>query len=186
MDGFLFLLIILFLLLLLPVWNNIGLFIRGLFVYLLCLDIIKRPYNEKTIDILIKHLSIKDYAITRRLILRSYAKDAAKLLASCKTDWHYYNDEFRYCNGEKGFALPPCIALRNILLADPALLVEIEGVIVMQHPSVVLDFAAATKDIGFSRKKLFVAVSKGSARYRDQFIQLFGEDKELKKLVSLM
>ncbi len=80
--------------------------------------------------------------------------------------------------------------MRNIILARPDTLEEVEDIIIEKAETrggrFLYDFAVATKDLKFSRRKLYVAISKTDPRYKNNFVILFHNDEEIEKLASLV
>lgn len=188
MFPFEILLFVAFVALVLPVAENAYKFIRNAFASLICLDIVNLPYSDKTFHILVKHLSDKDYHISRKLSLTN-SKVVLTLFKNADGNFHV-GEEFNYKDGSRGEALSFNVAMRNVILAEPDMLEAVEEIVIEKAESrggrFLYDFAVATKDMNFSRKKLFVAISKTDPRYRNDFVRLFHNDEEIEKLASLV
>jgi hypothetical protein len=191
MSVIVFSLIVFFFLLMIPVYQPVMAFIRGIFAALVCMDIINSPYSSDTFNVVLRHCSSQNYYVSRKIILR----DSKKVLSLFKknvrtTSGSRFTSEiaFYYKDGKRGVGTPYQIALRNILIADPNNLQDVEDVIIekgQKNPRLIYGFAVITKDLDFSRRRLFVAISKLDPRYRNDFVSLFKEDAEIEKLAAL-
>lgn len=172
------LLIILFTILIHPLLISLYFIIKGFWVSLICIDIMYHDcefgYNYK---IIINFFKNKKYKILIKFLLKN------------KQD-----EVFNFFNKNNSIQCPLNLydsllaAMHNIIVTLPVILPKMENLIIesgKKDPIFVYDFAVKTKEIGFSKKKLFVAISH-DIKIRDKFILAFSKDKEIEKLTSLL
>lgn len=172
-----------------PIWDTLIMALKGLFSSLVCLDVVRREYNEKTFGIFIRHFAKNKYYLSRKLVMWHHAEKALSLMERANIRaWDY---EISYkVNGKKNSNYIFNVAMRNIAIAYPESISRIDSIVIDKSDAidlarVIFDFAIATQDLPFSKKKLFVAVTKLDPRYRNTFVMQFKDDKEIEKLASL-
>lgn len=170
------LLAVLFIILIHTLLIHLYFLIKGFCVLLICSDIIQSNYDSTTYNIIINFFNNKKYKVFNKFMLKNKSDKVFSLIKIGleKSYVHLYEHTH--------------IAMRNMIITLPTILPSLEKMIIengKKDNNLVFDFAVATKDINFSKKKLFVAISH-NPKIRNLFILRFKNDKEIEKLTSLL
>jgi hypothetical protein len=186
-----FLLATLFVVLMLPAWEQIYNMTRSAFSMLLFKEILaKEKLTSREYKIIIRHMAHKDHRFLQFVALKRYAKKILQVIK--KTGMLSYLDDIEMpirIGADKERVSRYFMALRNFVMKNPNYFKEVEAMIIDQgqkEPYVIYDFARAIRDLPFSKRVLFMEVSKLDAKLKNNFARKFRKDPEIEKLTSLV